>query len=328
MIQSRQTQGQLESLLISVLIHAAIIFLVPYVAPAPTVDVYPLDVAGVIEISAIETEPASPAPAPGLNVKEVAPTPASEPPKAAPTKKKEDPKPAVAPAPAAKPQPQPAAEPKPVGKTEPKVPTPAVDKPEVVSSPAGKSVAPASEPEPVPAAAPAQVPEPNSTLGKDVESPTASARSYTETKPASGSGTVGGTGEKPPTAGDPGGTGVVPRPEYPGDDRTGYGMISSTGGAGHGVVIPKGVQNIKGRGEAKVRIRVTSDGKVDSVSFLIPPPDKAMEKPIRNAIMGEWVFKPDTTLGREDAYYLDVWISYDGGTEDISVESERVSYKR
>ncbi len=123
MIQSRQTQGQLESLLISVLIHAAIIFLVPYVAPAPTVDVYPLDVAGgVIEISAIETEPASPAPAPGLNVKEVAPTPTSEPPKAAPTKKKEDPKPAVAPAPAAKPQPQPAAEPKPVEKTEPKVP--------------------------------------------------------------------------------------------------------------------------------------------------------------------------------------------------------------
>ena len=69
MIRGRWSRSQLESLLISILIHLAVIFLVPYVQPGPTVDVFPLDFAGVIEISTVETQPAAPAPAPGMNVR-------------------------------------------------------------------------------------------------------------------------------------------------------------------------------------------------------------------------------------------------------------------
>lgn len=320
MIRGRWSQSQLESLLISILIHLAVIFLVPYVQPAPTVDVFPLDFAGVIEISTVETQPAAPAPAPGMNVAEVSPTPKPEPPKPAPVEPKDKPKTTIAAEPVAKPEPRPEVAPAPKPQPEPEPSQPALDRPEIVTSPAGKSVAPDVPPAPPPEAVlPKPTPQPK---------PEPVPEPATTPDPAQAEGAIGGTGEEPATAGEPEGTGIVPRPEYPGDDPTGSGMIKSTGGAGHGVVIPKGVQNVKGQGEAEIRIRVTSDGKVDSVTFLTAPPDKAMERPIRNAVMEEWVFEPDTTPGREDAYYLDVWVGYNGGTEDVSVKTEHVSYNR
>ncbi|MDD4792102.1 MAG: energy transducer TonB [Firmicutes bacterium] len=320
MIRGRWSQSQLESVLISILIHLAVIFLVPYVQPAPTVDVFPLDFAGVIEISTVETQPAAPAPAPGMNVKEVSTTPKAEPPKPAPVESKDKPKTTIAAEPVAKPEPKVEVKPAPKPEPEPRPKEPVVDKPEVLTSPAGKSPAPDVIPGPPPEAVlPEPTPQPEPEPVPELAATPDSAQI---------AGAMGGTGEEPATAGDPEGTGVVPKPEYPGDDPTGSGMIRSTGGAGHGVVIPKGVQNVKGQGEAEIRILVTSEGKVDSVTFLTAPPDKAMERPIRKAVMEEWVFEPDTTPGGEDAYYLDVWIGYNGGTEDVSVKTEHVSYRR
>lgn len=323
MIRGRWSRSQLESLLISILIHLAVIFLVPYVQPGPTVDVFPLDFAGVIEISTVETQPAAPAPAPGMNVREVSPTPKPEPPKPEPVEPKDTPKATIAEEPVAKAEPRAEVKAAPKPEPEPKPEEPVIDRPEVLTSPAGKSAAPNVIPAPPPEAAlPKPEPEPEPEPEPVPDEPAATA------DPAQVAGAIGGTGEEPATAGDPEGTGIVPRPAFPGDDPTGSGMIKSTGGAGHGVVIPKGVQNVKAEGEAEICIRVTADGKVDSVTFLTAPPDKAMERPIRKAVMEDWVFKPDTTPGREDAYYLDVRIGYNGGTEDVSVRTEHVSYRR
>jgi len=312
-------RGSLESLLISVAVHLAVILLVPYVEQ-PVLDVYPPDIAGVIEIATIEAAPAAAAPAPGVAVQEVTPEP-----------KPQAPEPAK-PAPKAEPKVEPKAEPKAQPKVEPKVaaaPEPArqeppkQEKPEVVTSPAGRTPSPVTakdppesklpEPKPTPEPTPELTPEPTpEAVQKQTPSPAAES-------PATQVAEV----TRSPGAGQPDGVGTIPRPEYPGDDPTGRSMMLSTGGGDHGVWIPKGVQNLRGRGEAMVRIRVRADGSIESISFLESPPDPAMTQAIRSAITTAWRFAKDSTSGRAESYYLDVRVGYDGGTGDIWVKSER-----
>lgn len=306
-------RGNLESLLISVAVHLAVILLIPYVEQ-PILDVYPLDIAGVIEIATIEATPAAPAPAPGVAVQEVTPKPKPQAPAPAPTPTK----PAPAPAPKPTPKPEPKVEPK----AEPKVAQepPKQEKPEVVTSPEGRTPPPVvakeppearlPEPEPAPEPTPEPTPEPATEPAVEPQS--------TQVSKASTS----------PGAGQPDGVGIVPRPEYPGENPTGTSMVASTGGDNHGVWIPKGVQNLRGRGEAMVRIRVRADGSIESISFLEPPPDSAMTQAIRTAITTAWRFAKDSTPGRAESYYLDVRVGYDGGTMDVWVKSERASYIR
>ena len=291
-------QGGIESLLISIAVHLAVILLVPY-AEQPVLEVYPLDIAGVIEIATVETAPAAPAPAPGVSVQEVTPKPKP----AAPEPAKLTPAPTPKPEP--KPEPKVAPKPEPAKEEPPKQQAPVKqDKPEVVTSPAGKTPPPAADSEPPKSAQPEPepTPEPQATQ-------------------------VGAT-TSPPGPGQPDGAGTIPRPEYPGDDPTGLSMIRSTGGDDHGVWIPKGVQNLRGRGEALVRIRIKADGSMDTISFLEPPPDSAMTQAIRTAISTAWRFGKDSAPGRADDYCLDVRVGYDGGTMDVWVKSERASYVR
>ena len=272
-------RGNLESLLISVAVHLAVILLVPYVEQ-PILDVYPLDIAGVIEIATIDTAPAAPAPAPGVAVQEVTP----------------------------KPKPQ---APEPVRQEPPKQ-----EKPEVVTSPAGRTPSPVVAKQPPEARLPEPEPAPEST-------PEPATDPAVEPQPAQVS-----KAATSPGAGQPDGVGIIPRPEYPGENPTGASMVASTGGDDHGVWIPKGVQNLRGRGEAMVRIRVRADGSIESISFLEPPPDSAMTQAIRTAITTAWRFAKDSTPGRAESYYLDVRVGYDGGTMDVWVKSERASYIR
>ena len=314
-------RGSLESLLISIAVHLAVILLVPYVEQ-PILDVYPLDIAGVIEITTIEAAPAAPAPAPGVVVQEVAQRPKPEAPEPA---KPEPVKPTPAPAPKVTPKPEPkvAAGPEPTRQEPPKQ-----EKPEVVTSPAGRVPSPVvakdppesklPEPKPTPEPTPELTPEPTpEAVQKQTPSPAAES-------PATQVAEV----TRSPGAGQPDGVGTIPRPEYPGDDPTGRSMMLSTGGGDHGVWIPKGVQNLRGRGEAMVRIRVRADGSIESISFLESPPDPAMTQAIRSAITTAWRFAKDSTSGRAESYYLDVRVGYDGGTGDIWVKSERASYIR
>jgi outer membrane biosynthesis protein TonB len=304
-------RGNLESLLISIAVHLAVILLIPYVEQ-PILDVYPLDIAGVIEIATIETAPAASAPAPGVTVQEVTQKPKPQAPEQA---KPEQAKPEQA-----KPEPV-KPTPKTVPKVEPKVaaaPEPArqepsrQEKPEVVTSPAGRAPAPVVADEPPKATLPEPEPAP-----EPAAEPVAQPQATQVAKTASS-----------PGAGQPDGAGTVPRPEYPGNDPTGAGMMAYTGGDRHGVNIPKGVQNEKGVGEALVRIRVRADGSIESISFLDPPRHPAMAQVIQGAISTAWRFDKDITPGRADSYYLDVRIQYDGGTEDVWVKSERASYIR
>lgn len=311
-------RGNLESLLISVAVHLAVILLVPYVEQ-PILDVYPLDIAGVIEVATIEATPAAAAPAPGIAVQEVTPKPkpqAPEPAKPEPAK----PEPAKpTPMPKAEPKAEPKVEPKTQPKVEPKVAAtpepvrqepPKQDKPEVVTSPAGRTPPPILAKEPPEAHLPEPVPE--HTSEPAFEPQTTQVAKTTN----------------PPGTGQPDGVGIVPRPEYPGEDPTGMSMVASTGGDDHGVWIPKGVQNLRGRGEAMVRIQVRTDGSIESISFPEPPPDSAMTQAIRTAITTAWRFAKDSTPGRAESYYLDVRVGYDGGTMDVWVKSERASYIR
>jgi len=305
-------RGNLESLLISIAVHLAVILLVPYVEQ-PVLDVYPLDIAGVIELATIEAAPAAAAPAPGVAVQEVTHKPKPQAPEPAPEPAK--------PAPKVEPKVEPKAEPKVAAAPEPaRQEPPKQEKPEVVTSPAGRMPPPvvakeppeARLPEPEPAAKPAPEPAPQPTPEPAVQ-PQSTQVSKAPTSPG---------------AGQPDGAGVIPRPEYPGESPTGQSMLASTGGDNHGVWIPKGVQNLRGRGEALVRIRVRANGSIDTVSFVEPPPDSAMTQPIRAAISDVWRFKEDSTPGRADSYYIDVRVGYDGGTEDVWVKSERASYIR
>jgi len=318
-------RGNLESLLISIAVHLAVILLVPYVEQ-PILDVYPLEIAGVIEIATIEAAPAAPAPIPGVAVQEVAPKP--KPPAPEPAKP-EPVKPTPAPAPKAvqkpEPRPEPKVEPKVAAAPEPaKQEPPKQEKPEVVTSPAGKAPPPVvaedppesklPEPKPIPKPTPEPAPEPTpEPAPESVEQPQSTQASKTTTSPG---------------AGQPDGAGIIPRPEYPGEDPTGESMIAFTGGKRHAVNIPKGVQNDKGIGEALVRVRVRSDGSIESISFLQAPDHPAMAQVIQSAISTAWRFEKDITSGRADSYYLDVRVGYDGGTEDVWVRSERASYIR
>lgn len=310
-------RGSLESLLISVAVHLAVILLVPYIEQ-PVLDVYPLDIAGVIEIATIEAAPAAAAPAPGVAVQEVTPEPKPQAPEPA---KPEPVKPTPAPEPKATQKPEQKAEPK----VEPKVaavPEPArqeppkQEKPEVVTSPAGRVPAPVVAKEPPEARLPEPEPGPEPTP-EPAPAPTEQPQPTQVSKATTS-----------PGAGRPDGVGTIPRPEYPGESPTGQSMLASTGGDNHGVWIPKGVQNLRGRGEALVRIRVRSDGSIDTMSFLESPPDPAMIQAIRAAISTVWRFSKDSTPGRADSYYIDVRVGYDGGTEDVWIKSERASYIR
>ena len=227
----RRERGNLESLLISIAVHVAVILLVPYVEQ-PILDVYPLDIAGVIEIATIEAAPAAPAPAPGVAMQEVTPKPKPQAPE--PAKPTPAPRPTPKPEPKVEPKVEPrvATEPKPA-KQEPPKP----EKPEVVTSPAGKTPLPVAAedlpesklpeaeptPEPTPEPAPEPVAEPQATQVAKATSP--------------------------PGAGQPDGVGIIPRPEYPGDDPTGLSMIRSGAGDDHGVWT-QGRLNL--RGEALV----------------------------------------------------------------------------
>ncbi len=305
-------RGNLESLLISVAVHLAVILLVPYVEQ-PVLDVYPLDIAGVIEIAMIEAAPAAAAPAPGVAVQEVTPAPKPQAPEPTPEPAK--------PAPKAEPRVEPKVEPKVAAVPEPaRQEPPKQEKPEVVTSPAGRTPSPVTakappesklpEPKPTPEPTPEPVPEHTPAPAAEPQA-TQVARSTSQ-----------------PGVGQPDGAGIIPRPEYPGDDPTGSAMVRVGAGDDHGVWIPKGVQNLRGRGEALVRIRVRDDGSIDTVSFVEPPPDSAMIQPIRTAISTVWQFKKDSTPGRADSYYIDVRVVYDGGTEEVWVKSERASYIR
>jgi len=309
-------RGSLESLLISVAVHLAVILLVPYVEQ-PVLDVYPLDIAGVIEIATIEAAPAAAAPAPGVAVQEVTPEP-----------KPQAPEPAK-PAPKAEPKVEPKAEPKAQPKVEPKVaaaPEPArqeppkQEKPEVVTSPAGRTPSPVTAKDPPESKLPEPKPTPEPTPEPVPEHTPAPAAEPQATQVARATGQPG--------VGQPDGAGIIPRPEYPGDDPTGSAMIRLGAGDDHGVWIPKDVQNLECRGEALVRIRVRADGSIDTLSFVEPPPDSAMIQPIRTAISTVWQFRKDSTPGRADSYYIDVRVGYDGGTEDVWIKSERASYIR
>ncbi len=313
-------RGNLESLLMSIAVHLAVILLVPYVEQ-PILDVYPLDIAGVIEIATIEAAPAAPNPAPGVAVQEVTPKPKPRAPEPVKEPAKPTPVPAPKPKPTPKPEPKVAPKPEPAKQETPKQQEPEKqDKPEVVTSPAGRTPPPVAaadppesklpEPEPEPEPMPEPTPEP--TPEPAVEPQVTQVAATTS----------------PSGPGQPDGVGAIPRPEYPGDDPTGLSMIRSTGGDDHGVWIPKGVQNLRGRGEALVRIRVRADGSIDSISFLEPPPDSAMTQAIRTAISTAWRFGKDSTPGRTDAYNLDVRVGYDGGAMDVWVKSERASYIR
>lgn len=300
----RREQGGLESLLISIAVHLAVILLVPFVEQ-PVLDVYPLDIAGVIEIATIEAAPAAPAPAPGVAVQEVTPKPKP----AAPEPAKEQPKPTPAPAP----------KPEPAVQEQPKQEAPAKqDKPDVVTSPAATMPSPIVAAEPPEATPPEAEPKPErAPTPEPAPTPAAEPEAAKADKTTSS-----------PGPGRPDGVGTIPRPDYPGDDPTGMSMITTTGGDDHGVWIPKGVQNLRGRGEALVRIKVKADATIDAISFLEPPPDPAMTQAIQSAISGAWRFGKDSTPGRADAYYLDVRVGYDGGTMDVWVKSERASYIR
>jgi len=241
-----------------------------------------------------------------------------------PEPKPQAPEPAK-PAPKAEPKVEPKAEPKAQPKVEPKVaaaPEPArqeppkQEKPEVVTSPAGRTPSPVVAKQPPEARLPEPEPAPEST-------PEPATDPAVEPQPAQVS-----KAATSPGAGQPGGVGIIPRPEYPGENPTGASMVASTGGDDHGVWIPKGVQNLRGRGEAMVRIRVRADGSIESISFLEPPPDSAMTQAIRTAITTAWRFAKDSTPGRAESYYLDVRVGYDGGTMDVWVKSERASYIR
>lgn len=294
MTDRERERGSLQSLLISIAVHLAVILLVPYVEQ-PVVDVYPLDIAGVIEITTIEAAPAAAAPAPGVSVREVAPEPKPKAPEPAPEPTKPTPK--AEPKVAAAPQP---------AKQEPSK----QEKPQVMTSPAGRTPAPVVPKEPPEAKLPEPPPEP---VPDRALEPQATQVAKAATSPGSG---------------QPDGVGVLPRPEYPGDDPTGSAMIRVGAGDDHGVWIPKGVQNLRGRGEALVRIKIGADGSIDTISFLEPPPDSTMTQAIRTAISTAWRFAKDSTPGRADSYYLDVRVGYDGGTMDVWVKSERASYIR
>jgi len=306
-------RGNLESLLISIAVHLAVILLVPYVEQ-PVLDVYPLDIAGVIEIATIEAAPAAPAPAPGVAVQEVTPKPKPQAPEPA---KPEPVKPIPAPKPTPKPKVESKAEPKVTAAPEPaRQEPPKQEKPEVVTSPAGTVPPPVVAKDPPESRLPDPGPIPEPTPEPAAEPVAVPQATQVAKAPSS------------PGVGRPDGAGTIPRPEYPGEDPTGHSMVSTGSGGNHGVWIPKGVQNVKGRGEALVRIRVRADGSIESMSFLEAPPHPAMAQVIQNAISTAWRFAKDSTPGRADSYYLDVRVGYDGGTEDVWVESERASYIR
>ncbi len=128
--------------------------------------------------------------------------------------------------------------------------------------------------------------------------------------------------------GSPDGTGTLPRPEFPGTDPTGWSMIRTTGGSDHGVWIPKSVQNVRGRGEAVVRVEVSADGVLKDAHLVQEPPDSPMTSAILNAVRSSWAFNPDITEGRKDSYFIEFVVGYDGGTGEVWVESRRTYYEQ
>ena len=334
----------LASLAISVAIHLLALFLLP-APPQPVFDVYPLDFAGVVEIASVQGQPASPAPAPGVEISAEEPKPAvvqekkPEPvntPLATVTPVEPTVKPEVKPEvkPVEQPKPEPVAEPsatitpvEPV--TEPQEPTPVEPTPEptvdqasveeqtLMTRPVGDTpidTAPVPEgPKPVPV----EVPQPTLTFGSS------SSSSGTQESPVQGQAVA----EVPQAGpGKPEGTGTVPRPEFPGTDPTGWSMVKTSGGSDHGVWIPKGVQNTRGKGESTVRVEVSADGKLKSATMVKAPPDSAMSAAILNAVESSWQFLPDQTEGRSDSYFIEFRIGYDGGSGDVWVDSLRAFY--
>lgn len=336
--RERQQRGSprsdLVSLTVSVAIHLLILFLVP-ASVQPVYDVYPLDYSGVIEIATTQGQPASPAPAPGVEISQDEPKPAVVPEKQ-PEPAKTPPAVVATVEPAAKPVEKPAEKPVDRVQTEPKVqpapvetpattstpaPEPATAKPTVeeqtlVTSPAGDTpIKTAAAPEEV-ATVPVEVPQP--TLR------------YATSGAASATGTTTAAQGQPqlPQAGPgrPDGTGTVPRPDFPGTDPTGWSMVRTTGGTDHGVWIPKGVQNIRSRGESTVRVEVGADGKLKSAVMVKAPPDAAMGGAILDAVKSSWEFLPDRTEGRKESYFIEFKIGYDGGSGDVWVDSLRAFY--
>lgn len=300
----RSTAGRdWGSYLASVAIHMLLILLIPAAVSEPVFDVYAIDYAGVVEISSYSAEPASPSPAPGLVVQEEKPKPAAE--EKTPSKAEES-APVVTKPVATKPTPVPKSPTVPP-EAKPQI-KPVVEHPEVITSPVG-TVPVKVEPEPErPAPKPAPEPQPEAAPQVAPEPQVAAA----------------------PTAGlgKPDGVGTAPRPEFPGSDPMGSSMIRSTGGADYGVWIPKGVQNTRGRGEATMRVKISADGMVEAVQIVKAPPDSAMSQAIISALKESWQFAPDTTEGRDDSYYLDIVVGYDGGTGEIWANSVKASYNR
>ncbi len=317
----RSPGSDVVGLAVSVAFHILVLFLLP--APSPPVyDVYPLDYAGVVEISPVAGPPASPAPAPGVEISAEEPKPAvvqdtkPEPDRTTPAAVTTV-EPVAKPQPVPKPTPQPTPRPQPsiapVPAPEPVVTQPAVDEQSLVTSPSGDmpvATAPAPE-EP----APVQVAVPQPTLAY-------------EPAPSTPAATLAPSQAQVPQPGPgkPDGTGTVPRPEFPGTDPTGWSMVKTTGGSDHGVWIPKGVQNIGARGEAIVLVEVGSDGVLRSATIKQAPPDAAMTAPILNAVRSSWAFQPDRTEGRAGSYSVEFKIGYDGGSGEVWVNSLRAYY--
>ncbi|MEA4882853.1 MAG: hypothetical protein VB144_04165 [Clostridia bacterium] len=321
MRDGREGRGNLGSLLISVAVHLAILILIPYTEP-PVIDYIPLDVPGVVEIATIEGKPAVAAVPDGVDVRELPAEklgPKATAPRTAPDPKSEPAKPVQAKA--AEPK-KPSAEPS-LETSEPRQATPPPDRtpeptpqiPDVLTGASSNYVAPPpTPPEAKMAAKPGPEPRPSTDVTTVPKAPEGSDKSGD----APGSGTA-----KVDAAVHP----APPSPDYPAGDATGAAMIISTGGPqDHGVWIPKSVANIRGQGEAVVRIRVKADGSVDQVVFLKRPSNSEMESYILKAV-NSWSFREDNTPGRADAYYLDVRVGYDGWTGDVMVKSERASYQ-